>query len=75
MVDRYSLINVGSISDFLLNDKNILTPIYNAYPTVELPIIDLNLKKISKTLWGSNSYLSKKQISCKKVNKCRNFKN
>ena len=67
MVDRYSLINVGSISDFLLNDKNILTPIYNAYPTVELPIIDLNLKKISKTLWGSNSYLSKNKSLAKRL--------
>tara|TARA_B100000886_G_scaffold338027_1_gene299991 strand:+ start:34 stop:723 length:690 start_codon:yes stop_codon:yes gene_type:complete len=67
MVDRYSLIKVESISDFLLNDKNNITPIYNASPTFELPIIDFNLKKITKTLWGSNSYLSKNKSLAKRL--------
>ena len=67
MVDRYSLIKVESISDFLLDDKNNLTPIYNASPTFELPIIDLNLKKITQTLWGSSSYLSKNKSLAKRL--------
>ena len=67
MVDRYSLIKVESISDFLLDDKNNLTPIYNASPTFELPIIDLNLKRITQTLWGSSSYLSKNKSLAKRL--------
>tara|TARA_B100000989_G_scaffold117000_1_gene86121 strand:- start:120 stop:809 length:690 start_codon:yes stop_codon:yes gene_type:complete len=67
MLDRYSLIKVESISDFLLNDKNNITPIYNASPTFELPIIDFNLKKITMTLWGSTSYLSKNKSLAKRL--------
>jgi putative SOS response-associated peptidase YedK len=67
MIDRYSLINTNSISEFLVDKSTVLKSLYNAHPTLELPIIDINKKKLVNTLWGSNPLLSNNKSLAKRL--------
>ena len=68
MVNRYTLRNIRYVQNSFKIGKDIIKPIYNAFPTKKLPIITIDDKEnVSLNHWGSNNEFSRNNTLAKRL--------
>ena len=68
MINRYTLINTSHLLNVFNNDSEKVIPIYNAFPTTQMPIITLSeSNKMTLCYWGSTSEISKNKAPAERL--------
>ena len=68
MINRYTLINTSHLLNVFNNDSGKVIPIYNAFPTSQMPIITLSeSNKMTLCYWGSTSEISKNKAPAERL--------
>ena len=67
MINRYTLINTSHLLNVFNNDSEKVIPIYNAFPTSQMPIITLSESNKMTLLVPSTSEISKNKAPAERL--------